>query len=207
MIYSNQEYADIVLFYGKANCNAREAQRLYEQAFPQRRLPHRSVFFSTFERLRETGSVHGSTDGRNRGRDTNIESAVLDAVSRDPSTSTRKISRATGISKSQVHRVLKYNEIHPYHYTPVQSLYDGDCQRRQNFCTMMLEKDQNDSDFLKKILWTDESNFSREGIVNYHNIHHYAETNPHKKLQAKHQVKFSVNIWAGVIGKFFFCFS
>jgi len=65
----------------------------------------------------------------------------------------------------------------------------------------MVEKDSADSDFLKKILWTDESTFNQEGITNFHNLHHYARENPHAKMQKKHQVRFSLNVWAGVIGK------
>lgn len=207
MKFSKEEYTDMVLCYGKADCSAREARRLYEQSFPRRRLPSAAVFQATVVRLRETGSVLKTGEGRNVGRNENEEAAVLEAVSSDPSTSVRKVSQATGISKSQVHRVLKYNKMHPYHYTPVQALYNGDCQRRLIFCTMMLEKQRRDANFLKQILWTDESTFDREGITNYHNLHYYSQANPHMKMQAKHQIRFSVNVWAGVIGNFFVCFS
>lgn len=204
MKFSNHEYADMVFYYGRANGNSREARRLYEEAFPQRRIPNRLIFQNTFARLQETGSVLRQSAGRNMHGI--AEDEVLEAVSEDPSTSVRKISQEVGVSKSEVHRVIKYNKIHPYHYTPVQSLHVGDCQRRLQFCTLILEKDRNDSNFLKHILWTDESNFNREGITNYHNLHYYSQANPHMKFQSKHQIRFSVNVWAGIIGKncFFF---
>lgn len=65
----------------------------------------------------------------------------------------------------------------------------------------MLEKDASNGNFLKKILWSDESTFTRDGTTNFHNLHHYATQNPHVKFQTKHQNRFSVNVWAGVIGK------
>ena len=37
--YTFAEMADIHFFYGRANGNAREARRLYQGIFPNRRLP------------------------------------------------------------------------------------------------------------------------------------------------------------------------
>ncbi|KAJ8949385.1 hypothetical protein NQ318_007481 [Aromia moschata] len=52
--------------------------------------------------------------------------------------------------------------------------------------------------FLKSILWTDESTFTREGILNFHNLHHWDTKgeNPHVIRSASFQRKFSVNVWA-----------
>lgn len=60
-----------------------------------------------------------------------------------------------------------------------------------------------DSNFLKTCLWTDESNFSHEGITNLHNLHYWADKddNPRVKRQTSFQSKFSVNVWAGLIGR------
>lgn len=198
MKFTNREYADIVYHYGKADGNAREAQRLYREAFPGRRLPHRSLFQSTYARLVEIGSFSRPVGDRSRGVPAHVEDTVLQAVTENPSTSVRKIALEEAIPKSQVHRVLKRHKIHPYHYKRVQALHDDDFQRRLQFCTFMIEKDDN---FLKRILWTDESNFNREGVTNLHNLHYYAQANPHVKLQARHQNRFSVNVWAGIIGK------
>lgn len=85
----------------------------------------------------------------------------------------------------------------------VLGLEDGDNARRLDFCRFILHTDVEDGDFLKRILWTDESNFSREGIVNLHNLHHWShkDQNPRVKRQSSFQRKFSVNVWAGVIGR------
>lgn len=64
----------------------------------------------------------------------------------------------------------------------------------------MLNADIDDARFLSRILWTDESKFNREGITNFHNLHYWAEDNPHVKRQTSFQRKFSVNVWMGVIG-------
>lgn len=208
MQFTNEEYADIVLMYGEARCSSSEARRLYQERFPNRRLPHVRVFSRTFMRLRETGSVLQRPCPRERGVAREGEQEVLDLLEENPSTSVRRIARQRNMPKSRVHRILKQNNKYPFHLTKVQALLAGDPQQRLSFCRLILQKDREDSEFLKKILWTDESNFPRDGSLNLHNTHHWenAANNPHKTLQTAHQHKFSFNVWAGVIGKVFLIF-
>ncbi|GBP67789.1 hypothetical protein EVAR_53785_1 [Eumeta japonica] len=65
-----------------------------------------------------------------------------------------------------------------------------------------LHADVDDPDFLKSILWTDESKFTKEGILNLHNLHHWSskDENLQAKRQRSFQRRFSLNVWAGVIG-------
>ena len=56
-IYNAAEYADIVFVYGYCNGSARAAVAEYARRFPLRRLPDKSVFSSTFQRLKDTGST------------------------------------------------------------------------------------------------------------------------------------------------------
>lgn len=55
MEFTFAEYADMHLMYGLASCNALEARRLYEERFPNRRIPDRKTFERVDRRLRETG--------------------------------------------------------------------------------------------------------------------------------------------------------
>ncbi|KAJ3655389.1 hypothetical protein Zmor_014522 [Zophobas morio] len=61
---------DMVLIYGRAFGNAHEAQRLYQEEFPGRRLPHHTTFSAVVQRLRENRKFEPSTTdrGRNCGR-------------------------------------------------------------------------------------------------------------------------------------------
>jgi hypothetical protein len=54
--------------------------------------------------------------------------------------------------------------------------------------------------FFEHLLETDESMFTRNGIINYHNSHHWADENPHVVHVSYMQRQFFVNIWAGIIG-------
>lgn len=55
MIYTFEEQADIHIMFARAFGNCEEAKRMYQEAFPNRRLPHRSVFLRVDRVLRETG--------------------------------------------------------------------------------------------------------------------------------------------------------
>ncbi|GBP12712.1 Retrovirus-related Pol polyprotein from transposon TNT 1-94 [Eumeta japonica] len=56
-------------------------------------------------------------------------------------------------------------------------LEDNDLGNRVRFCRFLLHADVEDPDFLKSILWTDESKFTKEGILNLHNLHHWSAKN------------------------------
>ncbi|GBO98416.1 Transposable element Tc3 transposase [Eumeta japonica] len=79
-------------------------------------------------------------------------------------------------------------------------LEDNDFGNRVRLCRFSLHADVDDPDFLKSILWTDESKFTKEGILNLHNLHHWSskDENPRVKRQRSFQ-RFSLNVWAGVI--------
>jgi transposase-like protein len=50
------------------------------------------------------------------------EQAVLDAFEDDDTKSISEVARLLDISDASVHRILKTNRRHPYHYTRVQYL-------------------------------------------------------------------------------------
>lgn len=201
--FTNEEYADIVYMYGRADGNGLQARRLYQERFPGRRLPNVTVFYNTYRRLYETGSVKRNEPGVNPGRHPpEVEDLILQAFAVDPTTSTRKIAADLGLSTWKVWSTMHREGKYPFHGIGVQGLEDGDPIRRSQFCRFLLNSDIENERFLESILWTDESNFSKEGICNFHNLHEWADKheNPHWKKQVSFQHKFSVNVWAGVIG-------
>lgn len=201
--FSNQEYADIVFMYGRADGNGSLARRMYQERFPNRRLPNVRVFYNTFRRLAEDG-IHHVEPGVNPGRhDPSVEEDILAEFAANPHISTRAIARNLNLSQWKVWSTLNQNRKYPFRGTKVQGLEAEDHPRRIQFCRFLLNADIEDGWFLKSILWTDESKFSREGITNFHNLHYWAnkDENPHWKKQVSFQRKFSVNVWAGLIGR------
>jgi hypothetical protein len=54
--------------------------------------------------------------------------------------------------------------------------------------------------FVSSVLFTDETAFTRNGIINFHNNHVWAKENPHAVVQSRHQQQLSINVWEGIIG-------
>ena len=203
MEFTNQEYADIVFTYGRADGNGALARRLYQEPYPNRRLPNFRMFQNTFRRLTEVGIGNNPARGVNPGHNVEIEEQILEAFTADPTASVRKVAEDLGLSRWKVWTTMKKDGQYPFHGTGVQGLQEEDPARRIQFCRFLLNMDIEDPLFLRSILWTDESNFSREGITNFHNLHEWAakDANPHWKKQKSFQNRFSVNVWAGVIGR------
>lgn len=112
------------------------------------------------------------------------------------------IARHMRRSQWKVWYTLHENDLHPYHYTPVQTIEEGDHLRRMQFCRFLLHADVEDRNYLRRILWTDESKFDKDGITNYHNAHYWSERamgNPHLKRQKGSQRRFNLNVWMGII--------
>jgi hypothetical protein len=59
--------------------------------------------------------------------------------------------------------------------------------------------------FVSSVLFTVEANFTRIGIMNFHNNHLWAEENPHVIVQSRHQQQFSIIVWRGVVDDILAC--
>lgn len=202
--YTSAELTDMLLIYGEARRNGREAVRIYQDRFPQRLSPSKNIFEHVYRRLRETGTLKPfkANSGRRRYRRTvQVEEEVLNTLDRNPSTSTRIVSNEMGnISRSSVHRIWKEQLLKPYHFTRVHELLPRDYGPRQEFCRWFLNKLENDRHFPRRILFTDEASFTKKGIMNFHNLHTWADENPNLIRVANSQYQFSINVWAGIIG-------
>lgn len=116
MSYSLSQYAEMHFFYGVAQGNGALAARLYREQLERRgevleHYPDYRVFNNTHETL-----MAGRVPGRNQRRegvprvDPERRDAIIEEVERDPSTSSRAITRRTGIPRTSVLRILKSGE-------------------------------------------------------------------------------------------------
>lgn len=190
--FTNAEYADMVFLYGFCDGSGRAAAAEYLRRYPDRIVPHHTTFSNVFRCLRETGSFPNrrvEKDGLGNAE------VVLNAVERSPSTSIRRISHTTGIPQTNVWRILHHNGLYPYHLQKVQHLLPGDLENRVRYCQWL----QNNLEIIPHILFTDEAQFTRNGINNTRNSHIWADQNPHETIVVNHQHRFSVNVWCGLL--------
>lgn len=210
MAFRGEELVDMVFVLGYCERNTLLASRIYAARYPNRRHPDRAAFISLLERFTNTGTV--SYKKRNRAKYVLTEEnqfLVLGCVEENPSSSVREISRLTDLSKSSVYRILKMHKYHPYSIQLHQELFERDFEKRLYFCRWALEKINLEENFFGKVLFSDEATFHKNGFVNRHNCHYYDTNNPHQYRTANSQYRWSLNVWAGImgthiIGPFFF---
>ena len=202
---TNADMADMHMAYGAANGNAREAARIYQQRFPNRYHPDHRVFTRIHTRLCETGSVQVRREGTLGGPaawNVDAEEEVLEYFRNHPTRSTREAENLLHIPHTTIWRILNTNNQYPFHLQRVQSLRETDFPHRLHFARWFLNKEREQPNFASKVLFTDEALFTRDGVFNCHNIHLWSERdhNPHGSRESHFQVRFSVNVWAGIIG-------
>lgn len=202
--FTLREKADMVFMYGRANGNGREAARLYQESFPNRHQPNHKTFAALFQRLAETGMVLRETPltdkGRPRTRRTHdFEEAILDHVAENPSVSTRQLAVTFNVDHMTAWRTIHDQLLYPYHLQRVQGLSPADYPQRETFCRWFIHQSANPL-FIRTVLFTDEATFGRDGITNLHNQHVWADENPHATFHARHQARFQINVWAGIVG-------
>lgn len=200
MNYCKRELVDMHLCYGNTNCNARAAARLYAERFPNRRHPHHSTFRTIHRNLLEYGNLKGKKNsGRNARIPIETEEEILDRVAENPSISTRELGLQFGVSNSAAWKILREQNLYPYHLQKVHALLPVDYPLRANFCVWLLNKNVEDVQFVSNLMTTDECVFSRDGITNVHNSHMWLEENQHPIVVKNHQHRFSENIWIGIL--------
>lgn len=135
-----------------------------------------------------------------RARDHHVEEQILQDIDDNPSNSIRKIATQNNVTKWVVHETLKEQLLHPYHVQKVHAMSPDDYPARLQYSNWFIQQHNQNLNFSKLILFTDEAGFTRDGIINSHNLHFWADENPHAIIQNKHQQRFMVNVWAGIIG-------
>lgn len=55
------------------------------------------------------------------------------------------------------------------------------------------------NDLIENVLWTDESTFTRNGVLNRKTEHYYSDENPEVFFKTSNQKIFKFNVWAGLI--------
>lgn len=201
--YSTREMADMIFCYGLANGSNRRARVLYAGKYPQRRLPSAQLFSRLFQRLADSGTLAPATSDRGRPRTIRmpvVEERTLQLVEENPETSVRRIAAAVGVNYPLVWAILHEQLLYPYHVQRVQALRPQDPPARLHFCQWLLQRCGDDPHFISTILFTDEAGFHQDGIVNFHNNHVWAGENPHAVVEGRRQHRFSINVWAGIIG-------
>ena len=116
----------------------------------------------------------------------------------NPKCNTRQIRKHCGLSKSQVWKILQESGAYTYRPKPQQFLFDGDAGRLYSWFNFVMNKMQVQLTLLADVVWTDESYFSRNGMYNGQHTHYWALEYPKLFTDARHQVRFGINVWSAI---------
>ena len=180
-MYGIRDYFNMLRLYFENFQQENRAAAAYREEYQGRGNADRNVIIDLIDRLLQHGQmmpIYGG--GRPRSvRTVENEEAILAYFEAAGDASARDAERDLGISKSTIYRVLKDEGMHPYHYRGVQCLHENDPALRLDFCNYFNQRTEAHESFPRRILWTDESSFTRDGMYNTHNYHYWSHENPH----------------------------
>lgn len=209
--YTTEQRVFIVEEYFKNNESLAATVRKFRTKYGRNIDLSSSTVKRLIAKFRNTGSIG---DAKHTGRpktrrsDVNIE-AVRDSVGENPRTSIRRRGQELQISRSSLQRILTEDlRLHAYKVQLTQELKPNDHAQRREFVEWIIEHQQVDPDFSKKIILSDEAHFHLDGFVNRQNCRIWGSENP-RVIVEKQMHPQRVTVWCGfwvggIIGPYFF---
>jgi hypothetical protein len=127
------------------------------------------------------------------------EVRLLRRVVQDPGTGVRIIAAAEGIGvplSGELSMNTQFSHTTSSECKP--SLFLTIVQEAV-FCPWLLARCVEYTQLVANILFTDEAEFTRDDIVNFHNTHARADVNPHTTVASTHQHRLSINVWVDIL--------
>lgn len=194
--------------------NVEEVIARFVFAFENRPVPVVSTVRRIVHKWESTGCVTGCKKcGDNEGdraravlSDKEINICAVAEISAP--CSSRKIAEEADCNARTARRILKKNGYKPYKIRVTQEILPEDCNRRVEFCETVREKADRDQNFIKNILFSDESSFPLHGSHNPSIVRYWSRENKHLSLALHTQYPEKLNVWVGllndnIIGPFF----
>lgn len=161
MVLTIQERSEIVALMVNHN-SVRDAANIFNERYPNRQP---QLAYSTVHKIwvkfAATGSVHNlPRAGRpSKVNDENINNNVLNAINENPQIGSRALARNTNLCRNTIFKILHGNGFKSYKAQNHQALYEGDSERRFDFCNDMINWLNENPLLLQIILWSDECLF------------------------------------------------
>ncbi|CAI6375452.1 unnamed protein product [Macrosiphum euphorbiae] len=138
------------------------------------------LIYGECQRLSQEGRFPDRQINQQRRRanlfDEDIELQVLAYIRANPRSSIRHVALEIGISY-------------------------GDSTRRLEFIAWFNIQFHNNPLIVNHILWSDESKFTNNGIMNKQNHRYWDDTNPHWSRETNFQTVWGINVWCGLVGE------
>ncbi|OXU17725.1 hypothetical protein TSAR_000769 [Trichomalopsis sarcophagae] len=206
--YGPNEIVDMIMILGESRNNYAAAARLYAERYPNRRHPSNGTIQTLTQRARNGAFVRHRRHHEYDENDPRVIT-ILAIIHLDSHINIRQIERDIGIPQSTASRILGARKYHPYHITLTKQLTPNDMILQVRFCRWAIRMIQQDQDFFRHVLFSDESTFRNTGELNRNNCHYLSDENPHWLRPIYNQHCWSVIVLCGIIngyliGPYFF---
>lgn len=189
--------------------NSEEVRRQWKN-FYSTDPPSANTIRDIVRKFDETGSVY-DRERSGRPRTVVTEEAVQEVeemLVEFPQTSVSEGALRMDMSESSYYRAVKETNFRPYRPHKVIALSDDDFDRREEFCAKFLDMLAQNPGLLDMVMWSDESNFKLNGVINRHNCCYWAPANPNVEFPVAEKAP-GITVWIGltskgIIGPFFF---
>lgn len=203
-----QQKAQCIIWFAELKSIV-SVQRRFRQTYVGQIAPDDKAIRRWFNQFRETGNVEKKhSTGRPRTSEENVE-RIRQSCVRSPKKSIARRSLELQIPKTTIQNILhKRLRLHAYKIQLRQQIKLTDRPKRKEFACFMLEQIDDDPDFLKRVLFTDEATFHINGCVNRHNCRIWGSQQPNE-IHEHVRDSPKLNVWCGllndrVVGPFFF---
>jgi hypothetical protein len=190
------------LVYGEGQGNGCEAQRIYQERYPQPQLPHHTPFASMDRRLREYGSlqINKRTGGLPRTvRTLDLEEAVLGSALQ------QYMHRRAQPTDPSEHCVASSKGTKTLPLSSAESA-SIDCKRLSTSLRLLSVVHQSNcrrSPFRRQCVGCRWGHIhTRRDFFNCHNMHMWKPETPHAMSVRAHQQPSSLNVWCGLLNDF-----
>lgn len=207
-MFTTQHKVQCVLWYAELKSFV-SVKRRFRVTYQGINPPDDKAIRRWFYQFRDTGSVlKGHSPGRPKTSDEKVEE-IRQSCIRSPKKSIVRRSLQLNIPKSTLHDVIRKRlRLHAYKIQLRHEIKTADRPKRTAFASFMLNEIDDNPNFLKRVLFSDEATFHTSGVVNRHNCRIWGSQQPNN-VQEHVRDSPKLNVWCGllydkVIGPFFF---
>lgn len=199
-VYALDEKIQIVKWFYSGN-SLRVVRDLFNARFENRPVPSVTTIRRIVTNFESKGCLSYANHKRTRRPVNNdLELRVCATVELDPCLSSRQIADEVHLHHTTVLKILKKHEYRSFKTSKSHTIYPNDQIKRMLFCERLIELSNNDPNFIKNIIFTDESTFPINGRHNPSIIRCWSRNNPHRYYNYRTQYPRKLNTWMGIVG-------
>lgn len=204
--FTPQQRSFIVTQYHRTQSVAAVLRR-FCQEYPDVRCPSRKTIMKNVQKYQATGTsrnLNKKRSGRRRtGRSVANVQAVQDALQDHAAKGGQRLScrrNGLGLTPSTFNPITRLDlNLYAYQMIKRHQLFPGDFERRQRFCTWLLQQGPR---FLDHLIIGDEAGFFLNAMVNAHNVKDYQPRGqPDLGFDCqRNDDRHKITVWIGLVG-------